>query len=59
MTVKILVPFGFASNVIMIFAILTGLRLIKVKVKVHRLISLIGFFGMLHTAFGIYITYFK
>jgi hypothetical protein len=57
---KLMVPIGIIFNLIMILAVLTGLRWIKVKFGVHRLLALIGFFGsLIHAAIGIYITYFK
>ncbi len=42
---KLLLPIGMASNAFMILAVLTGLRWIKVKVKIHRLLALISFLG--------------
>lgn len=60
MILKLLVPFGIISNLFMIFAVLTGLRWIKVKVKIHRLLALLGFLSaIIHAVIGGYITFFK
>ena len=56
---KLMVPIGIVFNLIMVLAVLTGLRWIKVKFGVHRVLALIGFFGsLIHAAVGIYVTYF-
>jgi hypothetical protein len=55
----VIVPLGIGSYVILGFAVLTGLRIIKVKVKVHKVIALIGITGAtLHAGFVIYFNYF-
>ncbi|MEO0093767.1 MAG: hypothetical protein ABIK93_07180 [candidate division WOR-3 bacterium] len=60
MIIKLLLPIGIVSNLFMIFAVLTGLRWIKTKVKIHQLLALLGFFSAIfHAVIGIYITFFK
>lgn len=52
-------PLGLFSYVIILLAVLTGARVIKLKVKQHRLIGLIGIVGAtLHAALVIYYNYF-
>jgi|GEM_PF-3963620 hypothetical protein len=57
---KLLLPVGIGSNILITLAVLTGLRWIKVKRKVHQILALFGFLlAMLHAILGIYLTYFK
>lgn len=55
----LIVPLGIGSYLVMGVAVLTGLRIIKVKVKVHKTIALIGILGAtLHAGLVIYFNYF-
>ncbi len=55
---RIFLPLGIAGYVFLFFAVLTGLRVIKVKVKWHRLIAIIAIIlASMHLALGIYLGY--
>jgi hypothetical protein len=55
---KLMIPVGIATGLVLVFVILTGLRWIKVKVKVHRIAALVATVGMLfHAAVAVYVTY--
>lgn len=52
-------PLGIISYALMLFASLTGARVIKLKVKQHRIIGLVGLMGATaHAALVIYFNYF-
>jgi hypothetical protein len=53
------IPLGIFSYIVMLFAVLTGIRLIRVSVKVHKTIALIGIISAtVHFAIVIYLNYF-
>ncbi len=53
------IPLGIFSYGAILFSVLTGLRVIKVKVKFHKLIALVGIIGAtIHAALVIYFNYF-
>ena len=56
---KLIIPLGISAYAFMLFAILTGIRLIKLKVKWHKTIALIGIIlATVHAAIVIYLNYF-
>lgn len=56
---KLIKPLGIITYVFVLLAVLTGLRIIKVNLKWHRLIALIGIIiATLHAALVLYLTYF-
>lgn len=56
---NLIMPLGIVSYVLMLLAILTGTRIIKLKVKHHKLIALIAIIvASLHFAIIIYYNYF-
>jgi uncharacterized YccA/Bax inhibitor family protein len=57
---RLMVPMGIVFYVLIVLAVLTGLRVIKVKLATHRLLALIGAGGgLVHALIGAYITYAK
>ncbi|MGB9721776.1 MAG: hypothetical protein ACPL28_09900 [bacterium] len=57
--VSLLKPFGIVSYVLILFAVLTGLRVIKLDIRWHRLIALFGIItATIHLAIVIYLNYF-
>ena len=56
---NLIIPLGIASYCMIGAAVLTGLRIIKVKVNVHKMIALLGIAGAtLHAILVIYFNYF-
>jgi len=56
---KYIIPLGIFTYSFMLLAVLTGIRIIKVKVKVHKAIAIIGIIGAtIHVALVIYLNYF-
>jgi len=56
---NLIMPLGVVSYVLMLLAILTGTRVIKLKVKHHKLIALVAIMAAsLHFATTIYYNYF-
>lgn len=56
---NLIIPLGIFSYGVMLLAVLTGIRLIKLKVKHHRLIALIGIIAAsIHATLVIYYNYF-
>ena len=54
-----IIPLGIFSYTFMLLAVLTGARVIKVALKTHRLLALIGIIGAsVHAALVIYLNYF-
>ena len=54
-----IVPLGIFSYSFMLLAVLTGVRIIKVKLQHHRLLALIAIIGAsVHGALVIYLNYF-
>jgi hypothetical protein len=52
-------PFGIVTYAFILFTVLTGLRIIKIPVKSHKLVGLIALIlGTLHACLVIYVTYF-
>ncbi|MEO0185795.1 MAG: hypothetical protein ABIL20_08375 [candidate division WOR-3 bacterium] len=52
-------PLGIMTYICVLLAVLTGLRLIKVPLKIHRLLALIAvIFATIHALIVIYLTYF-
>ena len=57
--VSLIMPLGIVGYALMLLAILTGTRVIKLKVKHHKLIALIAMIvASLHFAIIIYYNYF-
>jgi NADH:ubiquinone oxidoreductase subunit 6 (subunit J) len=55
---RLMVPMGIVFYLLILLAVLTGLRVIRVKLAVHRLLALIGAGGgLIHALIGAYITY--
>jgi hypothetical protein len=56
---RFVIPLGLVSYGLMFLAVLTGLRVIKVKVTFHKTIGLIGLLGAtIHAVIVIYYNYF-
>ncbi|MDH5185557.1 MAG: hypothetical protein OEZ20_07920 [candidate division WOR-3 bacterium] len=56
---KFIIPLGIATYAVLLLAILTGLRVIKVKVKWHKMIALIALIiASIHAIIVIYLNYF-
>jgi DMSO/TMAO reductase YedYZ heme-binding membrane subunit len=56
---RLLIPFGIFTFVWFLLTVLTGLRVIKVKISVHRTLALITLIlASIHAGFMIYLTYF-
>ncbi len=56
---RFVIPLGIFSYGMLALAVLTGIRLIKLKVKYHKLIAVIGIIGAtIHAALVIYYNYF-
>lgn len=56
---NLIMPLGVVSYVLMLLAILTGTRVIKLKVKHHKLIALVAILAAsLHFTIIIYYNYF-
>jgi len=52
-------PLGIITYILILLAVLTGLRIIKVNIKWHRLIALLGIIGAtIHGLIVLYVTYF-
>jgi hypothetical protein len=55
---SLIIPLGIFSYSLMLLAVLTGARVIRLKVKYHKLIALIALLGAsVHLAFVIYYNY--
>lgn len=56
---RLIIPLGIFSYGFMLLAVLTGTRIIKVKIKHHKLLALIGIIGAsIHLVIVIYLNYF-
>lgn len=56
---SLLIPFGIFTYIWFLLIILTGLRVIKTKVSVHKTLALIGLIlGTIHAGVMIYLSYF-
>lgn len=56
---RFVIPLGLVSYGLIFLAVLSGLRVIKVKVKVHKIIAFLGLIGAtIHAAIVIYYNYF-
>jgi hypothetical protein len=56
---KNLIPFGIFIYIILLLTVLMGMRVIKVKVKVHRTLGKITLgLATIHAIVMIYVTYF-
>ena len=56
---KLIIPLGISAYSVMLFVVLTGLRVIKLKVKWHKTIALIGIsLATIHAAIVIYFNFF-
>ena len=56
---KLIIPLGILAYSVMLFVVLTGLRVIKLKVKWHKTIALIGMsLATIHAAIVIYLNFF-
>ncbi len=56
---NLIIPLGIISYCLMLLAVLTGARVIKLKVKHHKLIALIALIGAsFHLGLVIYYNYF-
>ncbi|MEO0123708.1 MAG: hypothetical protein ABIL69_06865 [candidate division WOR-3 bacterium] len=52
-------PLGIITYLCLLFAILTGLKVIKVSLKIHRLFAFVAIiFATIHALLVIYLTYF-
>lgn len=60
MNLSILIkPIGIATYCLLLFTIITGARVIKVKLMVHRLFGIIALISAtIHGVLGIYLNYF-
>lgn len=55
----LIIPLGVFSYLFILLAVLTGTRVIKVKLKYHKLFALIGTAGAaVHLMIAIYLSYF-
>ena len=53
-----IIPLGVVSYAFMLLAVLTGTRIIKLKVKHHKMLALIGIVGAtVHLFIVIYLNY--
>uniref|UniRef100_A0A7V0Z6D4 Uncharacterized protein n=1 Tax=candidate division WOR-3 bacterium TaxID=2052148 RepID=A0A7V0Z6D4_UNCW3 len=57
--VNLIKPLGIITYISILLAVLTGLRIIKLNIKWHRLIALLGIIGAtIHGLIVLYLTYF-
>jgi uncharacterized membrane protein YozB (DUF420 family) len=57
--VNLIKPLGIITYIFVLLAVLTGLRIIKLNIKWHRLIALLGIIGTtIHGLIVLYLTYF-
>jgi|UniRef100_A0A7C6AGH4 hypothetical protein len=57
--VNLIKPLGIITYISILLAVLTGLRIIRVNIKWHRLIAFIGIIGAtIHGLIVLYLTYF-
>ncbi len=57
--VNLIKPLGVITYAFILLAVLTGLRIIKVNIKWHRLIALLGIIGAtIHGLVVLYLTYY-
>ncbi|MCX7994806.1 MAG: hypothetical protein N3A65_03395 [candidate division WOR-3 bacterium] len=56
---ELIKPIGIFAYVYILLAVLTGLKIIKAPLKVHRLLALIGIISAtIHALIVLYLTYF-
>ncbi len=56
---KFVIPLGITTFIFLVLTLLSGLHIIKVKLKMHRILGFVTlFFALCHAGLVIYLTYF-